>query len=391
MKLFSVLFKCIVFLFIVSCKPGKDKATLYTVQKADFENRITVTGYLEASVSANISCPRFNSDATIIFLVPEGSYVESGDTVCILEVQEVVNKYNNSLKELKSSQIEYTKTVEYLNLQYLLLQSQVKTIETTAAISNLDSIQKHFVSASEKKIIELEIQKAQIQKQSVLDKLVFLKEINESELVKMKLKIEQAKNNVKRSEALLEKLVITTDFDGIVQYATNRSTQKKMAEGDIVWDRMPIITIPNLNTLEANLIVDEVSFKRMAKDQKLDIQVDLKPELKLTGTITRKSPVGKPVKRNSPVKFYNVYASVDSVVDLTPGLSITCSVLTESYSDTLVVPITAIFENDSSKYVFLQKGRKLKKQEIVSNRHSNTEAVIESGLEANDVISIIQP
>lgn len=383
-----------IFLFIIACSNNNtdDSITTYKVKKTDFMSQVTVPGYLESANLVSVICPQLYSDLTILKLIPEGTYVNSGDTVCILEAPEIQNRYDNALKDLEIARIEYKKSVENLKLQYLLLESQVKTLEASAKISRLDSLQKAYVSESEREIIELEIEKAETEKQKLQDKLHFLKKINQSELRRLELKIKQSQNNVNRFGDLLKKLILTTPVGGMVEYANNRATGKKITEGDIIWGGRPILNIPDLSKMQARISVYEADYKRIMPNQKVIISVDAFPKLQLTGKITRKSPVGKPVQRDNPVKIFDIFASIDSLSsELQPGLSLTCQVISEEIHDTICIPLTSLFEADSTRYVFLKRKRKFIKQDVETGSESLTHVIITDGLKENDIISLVKP
>ena len=184
-----------------------------------------------------------------------------GDTLCRLEAPEVENQYIKSVHELEKVKAEYNKSASNLELQYLLLDAQVKNIEVSTQITRLDSTQMQFTSALSREIIRLELQKADIEKETILKKLEFLKRINDSELQKMKLKIDQQKNQVDRAEDQLNKLILTSDVEGIVLYAKSWSSDSKIREGDVVWIGLPIIEIPDLTQMQLKLSVSEADYK----------------------------------------------------------------------------------------------------------------------------------
>ncbi len=382
----------IIFLFF-SCGENRNlkDSSLFKIKKSDFISQISVGGYLEAINSVNIMCPRLFADLTIVYLIPEGTYVNKGDTVCILEAPEIQNNYENSLNDLEVAKIEYKKTYEDLQLQYLLLRSQVSSIEATTKITKLDSLQKKFVSESEKRIIELEIKKSEIEKQNLEYKLQSLKLINEAKLKKMKLKIEQSQNNVNRAKDVLDKLTIVSPVDGIIEHA--KSWEKgKIKEGDIVWGNTPLLNIPDLSHMSAKLTVYEANYKRINPGQKIFFTVDAFPEIRLTGIIERKSPAGRPIRQNNPVKVYDIYASIDSVItSLHPGLSISCQVIARKLKDTISIPLTSLFEEDTLQYVYLKKNKKFQKQFIETGPQSSSHVVVSKGLKEKDIISLISP
>jgi len=385
------------FLFLMgllSCSPTAefDQVLTSKPEKKDFLDELTVSGTLEAVNTKSFACPGVRADVTVVYLIPEGTYAHNGDTLCILEGREIENDYLQALIDLENAQAEYNKSRADLELQFLILEAQVKTIEASSEIKELDSVQMRFTSASDKKITELELEKAEIERNVALKKLEFLKKINEKELQKMKLKIDQQQNKVDQAKYKLDQLTITSDIEGIVIYEQLWSTGKKVKEGDVVWWIMPIIQIPDLNAFQIKMNVSESVYKRIQKEQSIEVTVDAFPDIRLTGKIKYKAPVGKPVKEQSEVKMFEVTASLDSSrLDLQPGLGVTCQVLVKNIPDTIVVPLISLFDEDSAKVVYVAgNGRFFRKTVKVSDQN-NLEAVIVSGLEGHEVLALSKP
>lgn len=362
---------------------------VYRVAKKDFQNSITASGFLEAEQSKSISAPQLWTNLKVLYIIEEGTYVYPGDTVCILEALELETNFKDSEKGLEIAKAEYNKTEQELLLKYLMLESQVEVIETITRIKQLDSAQQNFVTESDRQIINLEIKRAEIEREKILTNLRFLKKINESELRKTKLKIQQAENNVNRTREKLEQLVIVSKDEGLVQLGENWQTQAKIVEGDNVWGNQPLVNLPDLSKLQVKLIVSETYFKRIAPEQKVAIQVDADSKVQCTGKVLRKAPAGRPVTEKSPVKVYDIFVQLDSAaIDLTPGLSVTCKVLIEELTDTLLIPLTAIHQEDSMSFVLKKENRNFIKTPIKTANQSDIEIVVTEGLSENDIITI---
>ena len=379
-------------LFGCSGEQWSDMEHTFRVKKSAFNERVTVSGLIEAKNKFGINCPEIHTDATIIFLIDEGTAVSKGDTVCILDASELVNEYLNARTDLENAKAEYNKTRADLDLQYLLLQAQVKSIEASSEISRLDSTQLNFASPTRRRIIELEIQQAEIEKDRILKKLEFLKRINESELIKTRMKIKQAETNLSRKKERMDLLTITSPANGIVMHTQTWWSDSKPKLGDIVWDWMPLVEIPDMSEFEVKLLVGEADFKRIDQDQSVLIHIDAVPGLNLTGRITRKTPMGRPINRDSDVKIFEIYADFDTLDNrLKPGLSTTCYVSTKTLNDTLVVPLVSIFDKDSLKIVYVQNGEKFQQCKVNIGYSGENFAVISEGLKEDDVLCLIRP
>jgi HlyD family secretion protein len=332
------------------------------------------------------------ADLTVNWLVEEGSHVRKGDTVCILDANKLEEDYARAVDRYQIARAEYLKSKADLDLQYIMLESQVNIIDLSTAITRLDSLQLRFTSPQEKKKIGLELQKAEIERQKLADKLRLLESINSSEMKKMELRISQEQNRINRAMDQLNKLVLTSAVDGLVIYALSWSTGVKIAEGDIVWNNMPLLDIPQMDEMQAKLFVSETGFKQIQEGQEVEIRVDAVPGMILTGRVKLKAPMGKPVRRGSKVKVFEITASLDSAsLGVQPGLSVTCDVFINRIADTLVIPVVSVFEEDSIKVVYVEKGKRFRRQPVEIALSNNKFAVIRSGLSGNETIAIVKP
>lgn len=362
------------------------------VERKNFIDKITVSGSLESIKTFNITAPQVFSNLTINWLIDEGTHIKKGDTVCSLEALRLEEVYSTAVSQYEIAVAEYNKSKADLDLQYLMLESQVNTIDISTSISRLDSLQLQFTTPLEKRKIELEMEKAEIEREKLLNKLKFLKSINASEMKKMELKISQEQNRINMAVDQLNKLELQSDVDGMVIYSNSWSTGNKIAEGDEVWGGMPLLEIPRMDKVQAKLFVNETNFKRIEKGQEVEIHVDARSDLKLSGEILRKSPMGKPIRRRSKVKVYEIIASLDSAaISVQPGLSITCDIILNRLNDTLVIPTVSVFEKDSTKLVFVEAGNKFDSREIEIAMDNNEFSVVKSGLTGIETIATTRP
>lgn len=378
----------------MSCQPGLEFNQVITspLSKKDFRDLVTVSGTLEAVNTRSYGCPGIWSDITIMYLLPEGTMVTAGDTLCILKGREIENDYLQALNELENTRSEYNKSKAELELQFLILEAQAETIEATTKITQLDSLQLTFTSSSSREIINLELKKASLERDITLKKLDYLRVINQSELQKMSLKIAQFENRVDQARSKLDKLTLRSDTEGVVIYDKLWTSGKKVREGDVVWGNMPIIQIPDLSAMQVKLVVSESEYKRIVLDQILEISVDAFPEISLSGKIKYKAPVGKAVNKESEVKRFDVCASLDSsLLHIQPGLGVTCNILVKNIPDTIVVPVISLFSEDSLKIIYVADNLSFNKIVVSTADYNNKEAIIEKGLDGNEVIALVKP
>lgn len=379
---------------VSSCKNrSADKFLLHRVEKKDYLDKIEVSGIVTAKKSVKVTCPRiYTNNITIAYLIDEGTIVKKGDTVCILEATEIQENYINEVDEVATEKAALVKMKADLDLKKLLLESEVKSNEVQTTIHRLDSMQLQFSTESQRRITELELQKAEVQRKKLINKLAFQEKINGSELKKKSLEIKKKENSVNRARAQLEKLTLTSAQDGIVIYSVNWISRQKSKEGDKVYTNFPIVEMPDYEEFNVELNVGESNYKRIEKGQDVKISFDAVPNLTLTGKVLRKAPVGKPIAKGSKVKLFDIVVSVEGKGhELQSGLTALCDINISSVSDTIVVPTAGVFESDSSKIVYVYEDDEYIERRVNTGLWNNKETIIKKGLTGGELIALFKP
>lgn len=385
----------IVFLFglLTGCKnSNQQEITTFQVQRGTFSNSLFVNGVLKAKKSTTISSPDIWPAPKIKKLIPEGTFVEANTIVCELEAGELTSNHSKAVTELANAQADLLQTRAELQLQRTLLTAQVQSIEAAAQIANLQLPRMNYVSPISREIIKLEIERAEVEKNKILNKLTALDLIQTSELKKMEMKIKQAENQVNRTQMFLDWLILRAPQTGLIVYQNHWATGNKITEGENVWSGMPLLQIPEVATLQVEIAASEANIKKIQKDQSVLIQVDSRPGLELTGKVARVAKMGKPIKPESKIKTFEVMVDVDSSdLDVQPGMSATCEIRIETISDTLVVPGISIFQKDSTQFVYCQEGTHFRKRTVSVGLQSENFSIITAGLKTGEIVALTQP
>lgn len=376
----------------VSCTSldSKDIST-YTVVRGDFENTLFIDGYVEPIRSTTASCPPY-IEGVVGFLVEDGTYVKEGEVVCIVEVPDLQISYDQLLISYENAQVDLTRTQADMDMQYALLEAQVKTNEAEARIARLDSLQLEYATPNQVRIKELELTQVTIQKERYEKKLQALNFIRQSEIRKKELQLKQFSNRIQSVKERLDALTVKAPKDGLAIRATNPLTRKKLQIGDPVWHLMPLVNLPEFTGMKVKIRAPETDYKYISQNDSVFYSFDAMPENKAWGKIQMKSPVGQSYKENSKVKFFEIEASIDSVLVMPePGFTAYCRVLLKQVKDTLVIPQIAIFEEDSMKVVYVKKDKGFDVHQISTGISSPKEVIITAGLQGNEIIALAQP
>jgi len=388
----KIIFILTLFFCLSSCNlKNKESISTYTVSKTDFENSILIEGIVEPIRFTTLACPG-NVDGIVTFLIDNGTYVNEGDIVCIIEDNNQQNNYDNLQIALENATAELNKVNADLKMQYALLEAQVKNNEVDTDIAHLDSLQLKFATPTQRRIKELELERAYIEKVKFEQKLNALDIINQSEIRKLEINIQQLTNRLQSAEKILEELTIRAPKKGLAIIADSRMTGAKLKVGDNVWNNMPVVIIPEMSEMKVKMAVNETDFKQINENDSVAYTFEAMPGNSAYGRITKKLPVGQPYKRDSKVKFFEVEASIDSVIQLPePGFTANSRVITTYIGDTIVIPQIAIYDVDSMKVVYVRNNNKYEMRQIATGPSSIKESIVTTGLRKGEVISLIKP
>jgi multidrug efflux pump subunit AcrA (membrane-fusion protein) len=387
----SALF-ILLLIVVVSCtsEEASDIST-YTVSRCNFENFLFIDGYVEPVQSTTVFCPPY-IEGVVGFLVEDGTDVQEGELIAIIEVAELQTSYEQLRVDLENAKADLNRVHADLNMQYALLEAQVKNNEAETQIALLDSLQLEYLTPNQGRIKELELERVGIDKARFEKKLQALELIRQSDIRTKELQIQQLDNRLRSAKEKLDALSIKAPRDGLAIRSTYPLTGKKLQVGDPVWHLMPLVNLPEFAEMKVKIQAPEIDYKYINVEDSVIYSFDALPENIAWGKIRMKSPVGQQYKEGSKVKFFEIEASIDSTLVMPePGFTANCRILLKQVKDTLVVPQIAVFEEDSMKVVYVKQKNGFEMRRVSLGMSSPKETIIASGLQGNEVIALAKP
>lgn len=391
MKYFITLI-CAFFLFF-SCDSFFNDKELpgYVVTVRDFENSLKIEGTVEPVNMVIVSCPA-NWEGTVNSIVEDGTYVEKGEILAVLESPRLATDYEAVSTNLEMLKANLQQIRADLDFHYALLETQVENNKVDTEIALMDSVSLKFATPNQKRIHELELRQIVLQKEKINRRLKSLERIQQTDLRRYELEILRFTNRLESMKEQLDAQTIKAPQKGLALRADYRVTGKKLQIGDVVLNRMPIVMIPDVDTVKVKIKASEVDFKMINIDDFVEFTFDAMPDNRAWGKIRMKSPVGQQYSENSKVKFFEIEASVDSAMMIPdPGLTANCKIILKQVRDTIVIPQIAVNEVDSMRVVFVKKGKDYEMRQIETGLSSPKEVIVSAGIKAGEEVSLIKP
>ena len=379
-------------LLFFSCISKDDSnIPLYNVVAADFEDVLTIDGTVQSVNSINISCPQGTS-GEITMMAKDGSIVKEGDVVCKIKDEDLLTTFDAYNTALESTAAELAKMIANQNMELALLDAQVKTNDAQTSIAELDSLELKYSSINQRKIKELELEKIVIQKKTFQNKLKTLEIIQRTDVKRLAMRKKMLNMRLSVVKEQMDALDVKAMQTGMILRSINPMTGVKWVIGDMTWNGVALFTIPNMKKMKVMISASESSYKRIEIANPITYTFNALPADTAWGKIVKKSPIGKPIKRNSKVKEFEMEASVDSSLQIpSPGLSAECNVMLRRVADTIVVPQIAVFEEDSIKVVYVKMNKGFERREVLTGLSSPKETIISVGLNLNEKIALLKP
>ncbi|MCD6201727.1 MAG: efflux RND transporter periplasmic adaptor subunit [Bacteroidales bacterium] len=369
---------------------------LYTqVKRGKFEVLVMVTGELQAEHSVRIMAPtelrsrnlRF-SQIKIQDLIPEGTVVDSGDYVALLDRSDASNRLKDMLDELEQYQSSLMKTRLDTTMQLRGLRDQLINLQYAVEEAQITLEQSKFEPPATIRQAKINLDKAE----RALDqarKNYFLKvKQAEADMKQAEFNLRKQQRRVQEMENVISKFEIHAPASGMVIYQKEWGGQKRKVGSMISpWD-LTVATLPDMSSMISKTYVNEIDISKVEKGQKVRIGVDAFPEKKYTGVVYEVANIGEQLP-NTDAKVFEVNIKVDgSDPILRPAMTTSNQIITASFDSVLSIPLEAVFVADSIPYVFKKNGVK---QVVILGPENENEVIVEQGLKEGDKILLSMP
>jgi HlyD family secretion protein len=194
-----------------------------------------------------------------------------------------------------------------------------------------------------------------------------------------KLRVSQAKEQVKSLEEKLRSASVTAPTDGTLY-------SLPVSRGDYVKLGDTLAEMADLRHVRVRAFVDEPDLGLLEPDQKIEVTWDAKPGLTWRG-LTEQVP--KQVVARGMRSVGEVLCSVDNDrLELLPNINVQVRILVRERHLAVVVPRAAVREENGQHYVFVFQGRTVQRRDISVGVASASKYEVLSGLTTDDRIAV---
>jgi RND family efflux transporter MFP subunit len=362
------------------------------VKKDNFLVSITVSGEIRAKNSISIVTPRVKGSIKLVYLVPEGTYVNAGDTVVKFDPTEAIGNLKDAEAKLEIALSDKAKLIADQRSQLTTSESQLKEAELSFELSKLNLEQMKFEAQIKQREAKLNHEKNELSLKSAKQVLESKKIIQQSELNKVDIDIQQKRSDLERAKRDLETLTLNSPREGLVVYEINWSTGRKVILGDNAWPGMPILSLPDLSAMQSLTNVNEVDVSRVHKGQKVLVKLDAFQDSTFTGEISSVASLGRTKDRNSAIKVFEIEVDILSQSSiLKPGMTTSNKIIVNQIPNVIYIPQESVFEREGKKIVYVKKRSGFDEKSVETGEKNENYIIITKGLNVNDEVALIDP
>ncbi|MBN1478692.1 HlyD family efflux transporter periplasmic adaptor subunit [candidate division KSB1 bacterium] len=367
----------------------------YRVQRGEFLSSVTETGELAAINSELISAPNIDwrfGQLKVIYIVDDGTQVQAGDTLVEFDKAEVEKAIIDARAELEIAQAELRKTMAQHASQIEGLEADLEQTRLQHRISQLNLEKATYESDIRRQEIELELEKAAISLEKAQKEIENQKAVNAEEISKLKLNINQVQSRLNEALNTLAKMTVTSPSPGIAIIERNWATDQKIAVEDQLWEGFPMISLPDLSLMKAEVAVNEVDIAKIDTMQDAFIRMDAFPDTSFKGHVIEVATLARDKERDSKVKVFDVVVAIDeNSAQLMPGMTVGCQIIVDHVADTLFVPLEALFRKNGDNVVYVKKGGHFEPHPVVIGEQNQDFVIIVEGVREGEEVALIDP
>ncbi len=205
-----------------------------------------------------------------------------------------------------------------------------------------------------------------------------------------------AKNNLDRADKALQtvedklaKTKITAPFDCTILTRPVSVGQAVSGSGGVN-SGTEVLTIADLSELIINAHVNQADVTRITANQKVQIEVEAVPGLKLFGRVDRIAPQAT-IKNGIKGFSTRMIVKNDEKSGVRPGMTANLTIPLQSADNVLAVPLAAVFTDQGDRFVYMKQDEKFVRTPILIGVTDYDYAEVTKGLQGGETVSLVTP
>ncbi|HEV2178660.1 MAG TPA: HlyD family efflux transporter periplasmic adaptor subunit [Terriglobia bacterium] len=370
--------------------PGQRTAT---VERRDFLRTLRISGTLQAVQSYVITAPEIlgqhSNQLTITKLAPGGARVKAGDLLVEFDRQGQIQDFLDRQAEYRDLVDQIAKKQADEATARAKDDTELQQAEDDLAKAKLEMLKNEIVSRIDAEKNRLTLDETTARVKALRSTYDLKRKAAQADIRDLEIQRDAKQSAMLHAQQNEGKMSIRSPVQGIAVLKSiwKGGQMAEVEEGDQVWTGLPILQVVNPATMEVRANVDQVDVPDLRVGQTARIELDAYPGAVFAGKLDELAPVGVASEFSDKLEQFAATFSLEgSDSRLMPDLSAAVDVELRRVPGALVVPRDALLAEGSHMFARLRQGSGFEKREVKIGPLNDTEAVVESGLDAGDVV-----
>ena len=369
----------------------------HTVATSSFRVSHFEAGEVWAINNERIDAPRVDGRLTITHLWPEGERVEVGDLILEFDRSEYEIELMSRKERLEQANMNMASAMADQRQKVADLGMQIEQREAALELARISLQKAEYGSPVDQERRTIGLHQAERSLAQARESLEARHLINDAQTANLELRIAHAQKHYDKSRRDYERLTVYADRPGILVHEMiekgPEDRKQKIKEGDSVWGGVSVLTFPDLTAMQVVSQVGEMDAHMVRVGQDVLIELEAFPGPVFHGVVANMAPMAVKDDDADNVQIFEMIVDVEEAdARLYPGMSAAVEIIIETLDDVLSVPLPAIHRDDEGKpFVYRLRGRSFEPCEVVVGKRNATAIVVESGLQAGDVVALGTP
>jgi multidrug efflux pump subunit AcrA (membrane-fusion protein) len=382
------------FAFRVSPNGGKT----YKVKRGNLETLINCKGEVKGEKYTEINLPAEICDEElrvyqlkIADVILEGKAVKKGDYIAKIDESQLMNLMRNQMLDKEKTDADLRNAMLDSTVTLSNRRQNIKNAIMDLEYQKIDLEQSKYESEAYQRKTRMSYQQAELQ----VDKLRrdYLLERNRLKMYvgRQQDRVNRLQNQIERYQKAIAATTIRTPEDGIVMFAKDYSGKPYGKDTEInIW-RPLIATLPDMSKVITETYVKEIDISKINLNDSVRIKIDALPDKVFLGHVIKIATIGEDHKDFDMKAFKVIIRFEESHKELKPGMSSNNDIIISKVKDQLLIPVTAIFNKQGKKIVYVERSGEVTELPIVPVAENEQFVAVDKDLKEGDVILLYQP
>jgi RND family efflux transporter MFP subunit len=196
------------------------------------------------------------------------------------------------------------------------------------------------------------------------------------------------KERLGKYEAQLTKCKLVAPHAGMAVYSSERTPWGRIvAEGELVVERMKILTLPDLSAMQVKTAIHESVLDQVHEGLAATVLIDAFPDRQYRGTVQSVGviPTQSTGYTNPDVKVYDTLVTIDEQVEqLKPGMTAVVEIHVDRLQGVLCVPVQAVVQVEDDTWCFVESSGGVERRAVTLGKSNDKFVQIADGVSEGD-------